>query len=132
MTIKTTWAIAVIMAFTACGTKQQQAEMEKTRLERRDIGEFTPNTLLIMYDKEVGKTPLEKAIESYQAEIIYDFGKVAGFAIRIPEGKKIDDAISFFKKVEGVVSVERDRIYHIDDPIRKRRDMLKMPFIKPE
>ena len=57
---------------------------------------------------------------------------VTGFAIRIPDGKKIGDAIQYFKKVEGVKSVERDRIYHIDDPIGPRRRLDKMPLIKPE
>ncbi|MBQ6209155.1 MAG: hypothetical protein IJK42_05220 [Prevotella sp.] len=124
--------LAILVTLTACGTKQQ-TEMEKPTIERRNIGEFTPNTLLIMYDKEVGKEPLVKAIKAYKAEIIYDYGKVTGFAIRIPEGKKIDDAILYFKKVEGVKSVECDRIYHIDDPIGpRRRSMDKVPLIKPE
>lgn len=106
--------------------------MEKPILERHNIGEFTPNTLLIMYEKEVGKEPLVEAIKAYKAEIIYDYGKVTGFAIRIPNDKKIDDAIQYFKKVEGVKSVERDRIYHIDDPVGPRRRIGKMPFIKLE
>lgn len=124
--------LAILVILTACGTKQQ-TEMEKPILERRNIGEFTPNTLLIMYEKEVGKEPLVEAIKAYKAEIIYDYGKVTGFAIRIPDGKKIDDAIQYFKKVEGVKSVERDRIYHIDDPVGPRRRILnKTPLIKPE
>lgn len=129
--MKCLW-FALAFIITACGTKQQQTEMEKPRLERRDMGEFSPNTLLIMYDKEVGKEPLVKAIEAYKAKVIYDYGIVTGFAIRIPDDKKIGDAIQYFKKVEGVKSVERDRIYHIDDPIGPRRRLDKMPLIKPE
>ena len=124
--------LALALILMACGTKQQQTEMERPRLERRDIGEFSPNTLLIMYDKEVGKDPLLKAIEAYEAKVIYDYGIVTGFAIRIPDGKKIGDAILYFKKVEGVKSVERDRIYHIDDPIGPHRRIDKMPLVKPE
>lgn len=124
--------LALALILMACVTKQQQTEMERPRLERRDMGEFSPNTLLIMYDKEVGKEPLLKAIEAYEAKVIYDYGIVTGFAIRIPDGKKIGDAIQYFKKVEGVKSVERDRIYHIDDPIGPHRRIDKMPLVKPE
>lgn len=80
-----------------------------------DDGQFSPKTLIISYDKEVGKGPLLKAIKDYGAEIIYDYSIIPGMAIRIPEGKDIHDAIDYFKKVKGVVSVERDRIYHLDD-----------------
>ena len=33
-------------------------------------------------------------------------------AIKIPQGKNIEDAIEFFKKVEGVIGIERDGTMH--------------------
>lgn len=79
---------------------------------------YSPSTLIIMYDAEVGKEPLLKAVEGYAAEIIYDYSIIPGIAIRIPEGTDIHKAIAFFKEVEGVVSVERDQIYRLTDPVR--------------
>lgn len=79
-----------------------------------DDAQFSPRILIISYDKEVGKGPLLKAIKDYGAEIIYDYSIIPGMAIRIPEGKDIHDAIKYFKKVKGVVAVERDHIYHLD------------------
>jgi len=85
---------------------------------------YTSNTLIIMYDEAVGKEPLKRAFGEYGAEIIYEYGIINGFAIRIPDGKDIKEAMAFFKKVDGVLSVERDHIYYIDDPVRPRLEVM--------
>ena len=82
--------------------------------------EFTPNTLIIICDEATGKEPLRKAIKEYGAEIIYDYTIINGMAIEISEGTKIEDAIEYFKKVKGVVSVNRDRINHLVEPVKPR------------
>lgn len=84
---------------------------------------YSPNTLIIMYDAEVGKEALRKAVEEYRAGIIYDYSIIPGMAVRIPEESDIRKAIAFFKEVEGVVSVERDRIYRLTDPVRPRLEV---------
>jgi hypothetical protein len=35
-------------------------------------------------------------------------------SITIPDGTKIEDAIEYFNKVEGVLTVERDQIMQLD------------------
>ena len=65
-------------------------------------GEYSPNTLIIMYDETVGKEPLMEAIEAYGAEVKYDYSLIPGMAIRIPDRTDIRDAIAFFRKVKGV------------------------------
>ena len=77
-----------------------------------------------MYDTEIGKEPLQNAVKQYGAEIIYDYSIIPGMAIRIPEGKDIHEAIEYFKKVKGVVSVERDRIYHLTDPVKAHLEVM--------
>lgn len=77
-----------------------------------------------MYDAEVGKDPLLAAIKEYQAEIIYDYSIIPGMAIRIPDGANIHVAIAYFKKVEGVVSVERDQIIRLTDPVKPRLEVM--------
>lgn len=84
----------------------------------------SPNTLIIMYDTEVGKEPLLVAIKEYQAEIIYDYSIIPGMAIRIPDDANIHVAIAFFKKVEGVFSVERDQIIRLTDPVKPRLEVM--------
>ena len=83
-----------------------------------------PDRLIIMYDETVGKEPLRKAIDAYDAEIIYDYKIIPGMAIRIPEGGDIKDAIKYFKQVKGVVSVERDHIYQLPDPVRPKEEIM--------
>ncbi len=87
-------------------------------------GEYSPNTLIIMYDEAVGKEPLLEAIETYGAEVKYDYSLIPGMAIRIPDGKDIHDAITFFRKVKGVTSVERDRIIRLTDPVKPRLEVM--------
>ena len=92
----------------------------------KDIYEemYSPNTLIIMYDTEVGKDPLIAAIEEYGAEIIYDYSIIPGMAIRLPDGSDIYKAIASFRGVKGVVSVERDQIYRLTDPVRPRIEFM--------
>ena len=87
-------------------------------------GEYSPNTLIIKYDEAVGKEPLLEAIETYGAEVKYDYSLIPGMAIRIPDGKDIHDAITFFRKVKGVTSVERDRIIRLTDPVIPRLEVM--------
>ena len=87
-------------------------------------GEYSPNTLIIMYDEAAGKEPLLEAIEAYGAEVKYDYSLIAGMAIRIPDGTDIQDAIAFFRKVRGVTSVERDRIIRLTDPVKPRLEVM--------
>ena len=87
-------------------------------------GEYSPNTLIIMYDETVDKDPLMKAIQAYGAEVRYDYSLIPVMAIRIPDGKGISDAIAFFRKVRGVTSVERDRIIRLTDPVKPRLEVM--------
>jgi len=74
--------------------------------------QYSPTNLIISVDKNIGKEPLKKAITEYGAEILYDYNIIPSMAIKIPVGKNIEDAIEYFKKIEGVIGVERDGIMH--------------------
>ena len=86
--------------------------------------EYSPNTLIVMYDENVGKEPLVEAVKSLNAEIIYDYNIIPGMAIRIPNGSEIHRWIAYFKSVKGVVSVERDRINHLVEPVKPRLEIM--------
>ena len=98
-------------------------DIKEIRLRNSDE-EFSPNTLIIMCDEATGKEPLRKAVKEYGAEIIYDYTIINGMAIRIRDGVKIEEAIEYFKKVKGVVSVNRDRINHLVEPVKPRLETM--------
>ena len=89
----------------------------------KDWMEYSPTTLIIMVDESVGKKPLYKAIKDYGATLIYDYNIIPGVAIRIPEGTTLEQGIAYFKKVKGVVSVSKDRITRLTDPVRPRLEV---------
>ena len=69
---------------------------------------YSSNVLIIFYDVTIGKEPLIKAIKEFNATIIYDLNIMKSITIKIPEDKKIEEAIEFFQKVDGVLTVNRD------------------------
>lgn len=109
----------------SCGAARRTYTLDGPSLVTTEPeGEYSPNTLIIMYYEAVGKEPLLEAIETYGAEVKYDYSLIPGMAIRIPDGKDIHDAITFFRKVRGVTSVERDRIIRLTDPVKPRLEVM--------
>ncbi len=80
----------------------------------RQVGlAYSPNTLIIYYDENVGKEPLVKAVAKYKADVIYDYSIIDALSIRIPDGKTLDEATKYFRKVKGVIAVSRNEIYEV-------------------
>lgn len=67
--------------------------------------------LLVYYDPAVGSAPLLKAIEERGATLIYKYEHINGVAVSVP--KSDADAAAHFRKVAGVLSVERDRVVQL-------------------
>ena len=82
-------------------------------MDNQKVPQYSPSTLIIFYDAEIGK-PLLKAIEEYHAQIIYDLKMMNSITIKIPEGTNIEDAIKYFNKTQGVLQVNRDSIMQLD------------------
>ena len=87
------------------------------------IQEHSPNVFLLMYDAEVGKEPLLKAIKEYKCEIIYDYGIINGMALKKPENKTLEETMQYFKTVKGVTNVEYDHIIRLTDPVKPRLEI---------
>ena len=113
--------IAIIL-LTSCRTKQT-VELLAPKQEHQLNQEYSPNVFLVMYDAEVGKEPLQKAIKSYKCEVIYDYNIINGMALKKPEGKSLDETMQYFKEVEGVLTVEYDRINHLIEPVKPRLEL---------
>ncbi len=76
---------------------------------------YSKNTLIISFDEGIGKEPLKKAVRKYGAEVVYDYRIISALAVRIPDGKTADEAMEYFAKVKGVISVSQDRFYQPDE-----------------
>jgi hypothetical protein len=74
---------------------------------------YSSSRLIIMVDTAVGKKPLLKAIRKYGAELKWDYKIIPGVAILKPARKTIEETMEYFRKVEGVISVERDELMHL-------------------
>lgn len=114
-----------MLLLVCCGSGKKAVQAVEPQIPWEDAPgqEFAPDRLIILYDEAVGKDPLVKAIRAYKAEILYDYNLIPGMAIRLPEGSDLKAAIAFFKQVKGVVSVERDRIYRLTDPVRPKTEI---------
>ena len=115
--------IVIFLSIIACGPARKTVQVP-TATENEQFQDYAPDRLIIMYADEIGKEPLLKAIQKYKAEILYDYSIVPGMAIRIPEGANLDDAIKYFKRVKGVVSVEKDHIIRLTDPVRPKLETM--------
>ena len=89
-------------------------------MENKSVQEHSPNVFLVMYDAEIGKAPLQKAIKEYQCEIVYDYGIINGMALKKPENKTLEETMQYFKTVKGVISVEYDHIIRLTAPVKPK------------
>ena len=117
--------IFIIIGFSACKSKKEVSPPPNLPMveHNKDWMEYSPNTLIIMVSEEVGKEPLYNAIKDYGATLKYDYSIIPGVAIQIPEGTTLEQGIAYFKKVKGVVSVSKDRITRLTDPVRPRLEV---------
>ena len=110
-----------LLILTSCGTKKAVTDTLSIRHEH--VPEHSPNVFLVMYDAEIGKDLLLKAIKEYKVEVIYDYNMINGMALKKPNNKPLEETMTFFKKVKGVVSVEYDHVYHLTDPVKPKLEI---------
>ena len=111
-----------LIALTSCKTKQTvelSAPIESHKYEP----EHSPNVFLVIFDEKVGKEPLQKAINEYKCEIVYDYGIINGMALKKPEDKTLEETMQYFKGVKGVTTVEYDHIIRLTDPVKPRLEV---------
>ena len=108
----------VLLLFCSCGSKRQM--VSNAEVMPSAVAEHSPSVLIVMYDKEIGKEPLLKAVKTIKAEVKYDYHLIPGMAIQKPDDKTLEETMAYFKKVEGVQTVEYDYIHRLTDPVRPR------------
>ena len=114
-------SVTALALFLSCKSKQKV--VTSAPIHHESIGEHSLSVLIVMYDKEVGKDPLLKAIEEYKAEIVYDYNIITGMAIKKPADKTLEETMTYFKKVKGVLTVEYDRVTRLTDPVRPKLEV---------
>ncbi|MCL7986901.1 hypothetical protein M8998_02990 [Sphingobacterium sp. lm-10] len=98
----------------ACANKRLKNETTKEQ-----PGMDATRNLVIYYDQDTGNTQLLEAVQKYGAEVVYLYDALSGIAISIPDDKDIEEAISYFEKVPGVASVDRDGMMSIQNQMEK-------------
>ena len=99
------------------------SEQARMTLAAQSVQEHSPSVLIVMYDAEIGKEPLLKAIKEYKVEIIYDYNIINGMALKKPEGKSLEETMRYFKTVKGVTNVEYDHIIRLTDPVKPKMEI---------
>lgn len=110
---KCLFIMAVALAMMCAGCKTHKAAVLPKKAET-SLSDVSPTTLIIWYDAGVGPTGLLKAVKDQKCEVIYQYNTFSAIAIKVPDGSKIKDYMEYFRKVEGVLQVNRDHIYHLD------------------
>ena len=112
-----TITLVALVLLASCRTKQT-LELSEPLPDHKFLPEHSPDVFLLMYDEDVGKEPLLKAIREYKCMIVYDYNIINGMALRKPADKTLEETMQFFKTVKGVTSVEYDHIIRLDDPVK--------------
>ena len=93
-----------------CACQSPSISAQSTAIPSQQKAQDTTGNLIIFYDTQTGSAPLLKAVKASGASLIYEYKNLNGIAIRPSSKTKIEDAIAYFKKVNGVLSVEQDRL----------------------
>lgn len=88
----------------------QSTPPQSTAIPSQQQAQDTTGNLIIFYDAQTGSAPLLKAVKASGASLIYEYKNLHGIAIRPSSKTKIEETIAYFKKVNGVLSVEQDRL----------------------
>lgn len=113
-----------LIVMTSCKTRQTTVAVSAPDFQSHQyVPEHSPDVFLVMYDAEIGKEPLLKAIKEYKCEIVYDYRIINGMALKKADDKSLEETMRYFKKIKGVVSVEYDHIYHLTDPIKPKLEI---------
>ena len=113
--------LVALLFLCSCRTKQQIEAV--TPISHEYVPEHSPNVFLVMYDAEIGKESLLKAIKDYKVEIIYDYNIINGMALKKPESKTLEETMQYFKTVKGVTHVEYDHVYRLTDPVKPKLEI---------
>ena len=74
----------------------------------------THENLIIYYAPDAGNKELLGAAKKYGSEVLYVYQNINGIAVTVPSGKSVSEAVRYYEKVKGVLSVTRDQKMQLD------------------
>jgi len=102
--------VFVLLSTLLCACQNSSTPAQSTATPSQQQTQDTTGNLIIFYDTQTGSAPLLKAVKTSGATLVYEYKNLYGIAIRPSSKTNIEDAIAYFKKVNGVLSVEQDRL----------------------
>ena len=100
----------ILLSTLLCACHSPSTPTQSPAIPSQQQAQDTNGYLIIFYDAQTGSAPLLKAVKTSGASLIYEYKNLNGIAIRPSSKTKIEDAIAYFKKINGVLSVEQDRL----------------------
>ncbi len=109
---KTTILFLVTCVLASCvSTKHATVTKEDNVTSNKPATQYNSNTLIVYFDTSVGNKPIFAAAKKYGSEIIYQYNVINAVALTIPPNTNINEAITYYQNVKGVLQVNRDKVY---------------------
>lgn len=70
--------------------------------------------LIIYYEAEAGNEALLAAAKKYGSKVLYVYKVINGIAVTVPKGKTSREAMEYYGRIPGVLSVTQDRKLQLD------------------
>ena len=84
-------------------------QTQKAMYQQEETYTQEERTLIVFYDEnEISLPKLKRKVKSYGAEIIYEYKEMKGIAVRISQGKSIEQGRKYFESIKGVTNVMKD------------------------
>lgn len=74
----------------------------------------THENLIIYYDPAAGNDDLLRAAKKYGSEVLYVYKNINGIAVSIPKNRSFQEAVNYYEKISGVISVMKDEKMQLD------------------
>ena len=100
----------ILLSTLLCACQSPNTPAQSTTIPSQQQTQDTTGNLIIFYDAQTGSAPLLKAVKISGATLVYEYKNLHGIAIRPSSKTNIEDTIAYFKKINGVLSVEQDRL----------------------
>ena len=100
----------ILLSVLLCACQSPSKPTQATEVVPTRQVQATTGNLIIFYDEGIGSDSLMKAVKDSGTSLIYEYKNLHGIAIRPSAKTNIQDAIAYFQKINGVLSVEQDRL----------------------
>ncbi|MBH5328130.1 protease inhibitor I9 family protein [Eikenella sp. S3360] len=112
-TIRHAIGLACLAALAACTAPQPAPAVGQRELPAPPANQTAADNrvLIIFYDAAAAQAPRQvlQTARAMRAELVYRYENLHGFAVRIPPQQDLPQAAERFKRIRGVLSVERDQ-----------------------